>query len=95
MQLAAYLDAAEVALQQAIGMGNEPPPMTNYRAVGRNLFAETSTFGNREAMFFARDNKAPTANKLIASTHQEPRQQTRWRTAVAGQYDDIIRQQYG
>ncbi len=71
VQLAAYLDAAEVALQQAIGMGNEPPPMTKHRAVGRYLFAETSTFGNREAMFFARDNKALDDKLLAESPNDE------------------------
>ncbi len=71
VQLAAYLDAAEVALQQAIGMGNEPPPMTKHRAIGRNLFAETSTFGNREAMFFARDNKALDDKLLAESPNDE------------------------
>ncbi|MDA1229518.1 MAG: DUF1592 domain-containing protein, partial [Planctomycetota bacterium] len=64
VQLAAYLDAAEAALLQAVASGSEAPPMTKYRAVGRKLFAETSTFGNQEAMFFARDGKA-IANKQV------------------------------
>lgn len=67
VQLAACLDAAEAAMQQASVIGIEPPPMAKYRAVGRKLFAETSTFGNREAMFFARDNKA-LDDKLIAES---------------------------
>ncbi len=71
VQLAAYLDAAEAALQQAIAIGVEPPAMTKYRAVGRQLFAETSTFGNREAMFFARNNKALDDKLLAESPHDE------------------------
>jgi cytochrome c553 len=67
VQLAAYLDAAEDALQQAMATSVEPPPMTKFRAVGRKLFAETSTFGNREAMFFARANTA-LDDKLIAES---------------------------
>ena len=71
VQLAAYLDAAESALQHAIASGVDPPPTTQYRAVGRKLFAETSTFGNREAMFFARDNKALDNSQVEASPDDE------------------------
>lgn len=58
VQLAAYLDAAEAALRAAMVTEREPPPVTKRRVVGTDLFPGTSTFGNREAMFFARDNKA-------------------------------------
>lgn len=64
VQLAAYLDAAEAALQQAMADGPQPPQVTKYRAVGTRLFSATSTFGEREAMFFAKDNKAVDAKKL-------------------------------
>lgn len=64
VQLTAYLDAAESALLQALASGIEPPPLTQYRAVGRRLFTETATFGNQEAMFFAKDLKA-IDNKLL------------------------------
>ena len=64
VQLTAYLDAAEAALRQALASGIEPPSMMQYRAVGRKLFAETSTFGNQEAMFFAKDSKA-IDNRLL------------------------------
>ncbi len=67
VQLTAYLDAAEAALWQALTSGNEPPPSTKYRAVGRDLFTETATFGNREAMFFARDSQAIDDQQLNAS----------------------------
>ena len=64
VQLAAYLDAAEAALKQAIADGPKPPQVTKYRAVGTRLFSATSTFGEREAMFFAKDNKAVGAKEL-------------------------------
>lgn len=64
VQLAAYLDAAEAALQQAMADGPKPPQVTKYRAVGTRLFSATSTFGERQAMFFARDNKAVGAKEL-------------------------------
>ncbi|MBS0201796.1 MAG: DUF1592 domain-containing protein [Planctomycetes bacterium] len=57
VQLAAYLDAADAALRQAMANGPQPPPVTRFRAVGTSLFPERSTFGEREAMFFALDNK--------------------------------------
>jgi hypothetical protein len=58
VQLAAYLDAAEVALRAAMVTEGAPPPVIKWRNVGTDLFPGTGTFGNREAMFFARDNKA-------------------------------------
>ncbi|MCX6851557.1 MAG: DUF1592 domain-containing protein [Verrucomicrobia bacterium] len=58
VQLVAYLDAAEAALHAAMATEAAPPPVIKYRAVGTDLFPGTGTFGNREAMFFTRDNKA-------------------------------------
>ncbi len=57
VQLTAYLDAAEAALRKATVSERAPPPVMKKRVVGTDLFPSTSTFGNREAMFFARDNK--------------------------------------
>ena len=54
VQLAAYLDAAEAALREAMVTGDGPPPVTKFRAVGASLFPEGETYGGREAMFFAR-----------------------------------------
>ncbi|WP_437221964.1 DUF1592 domain-containing protein [Planctomicrobium sp. SH661] len=64
VQLTAYLNAAEEALHQAVAVAVQPPVPAKYRAVGRNLFAETWTFGNREAMFFARDSKGLSDEQL-------------------------------
>lgn len=64
VQLAAYLDAADAALRQAMASGSEPPPVTRYRAAGTQLFSATATFGEREAMFFAKDKKAVETKKL-------------------------------
>jgi hypothetical protein len=58
VQLAAYLEAAEAALREAMAGGAAPPPVTKFRAVGTSLFPGNSTFGGREAMFFAKDGKA-------------------------------------
>ncbi len=57
VQLAAYLDAAEAALRAAMVTEVAPPPVKKWRIVGTDLFPGTGTFGNRESMFFARDNK--------------------------------------
>lgn len=64
VQLTAYLDAAEAALQAAMASGSQPPPVVKYRAVGTALFPENSTFGEREAMFFAKDSKAVDPKQL-------------------------------
>ena len=66
VQLAAFLDAADAALRQAIASGPQPPPAAKYRSAGTQLFSETSTFGEREAMFFAKDNKAVDTKDLNA-----------------------------
>lgn len=66
VQLTAYLDAVESALRQAMASGPTPPPVTKFRAVGTSLFPENSTFGEREAMFFAKDNKAVDPKQLDA-----------------------------
>ncbi len=57
VQLTAYLDAAEAALRAAMVTEHAPPPVVKKRVVGTGLFPGASTFGNREAMFFAKNNK--------------------------------------
>lgn len=57
VQLSAYLDAAEAALRAAMVTEPAPPPVLKRRIVGTDLFPGTGTFGNRESMFFARNNK--------------------------------------
>ena len=57
VQLTAYLDAAEAALRAAMATEPAPPPVVKKRVVGTDLFPGIGTFGNRESMFFARDNK--------------------------------------
>ncbi len=63
VQLAAYLDAAEAALRQAMANGPKPP-VTKFRAVATSLFPGRNTFGEREAMFFAKDSKAIDGKSL-------------------------------
>ena len=70
VQMNAYLDAAEAALLEAIASGTSPPAKTKFKAIGRQLFNSTSTFGNREAMFFARDSKA-LSNEALAKTPKD------------------------
>lgn len=63
VQLTAYLDAAEAALREAMVTDATPPASTTFRAVGTSLFPGNNTFGEREAMFFARDGRALTFGK--------------------------------
>jgi len=71
VQLAGYLDAASAALAQATAHGPKPPPAVKYRATGTQLFPSTSTFGGREAMFFAKDNQA-VSGKQLQSLKEDP-----------------------
>ncbi|MFT5326933.1 MAG: mono/diheme cytochrome c family protein [Planctomycetaceae bacterium] len=71
VQLIAYLDAAEAALCQAMASGIQPPPKTEYRAVGAKLFPGKSTFGNRQAMFFTKDSKG-IDNKQLDEAPDDP-----------------------
>ena len=57
VQLAAFLDASEAALHQALASGISPPPSASYRALATQMFQEAETFGNKEAMFYAREGK--------------------------------------
>jgi len=75
VQLVAYLDAAEAALHTAMTTEAAPPPMIKYRAVGTDLFPGTGTFGNREAMFFTRDNKAVEFRGKKEKGKDEPTEQ--------------------
>jgi hypothetical protein len=57
VQLEGWLDAAEAALRFAIAPGVAPVPSKTWRFTGTDLFPELGTFGEREAMFFAREGK--------------------------------------
>ena len=58
IQLAAYLDAAEVALNEARSQGVGPPTVTVQRAEGEQLSVGRETTGGREAMFWVRNGQA-------------------------------------
>ncbi len=70
VQLTAYLDAADAALRQAM-VTSDKPATVKFRAVGTSLFSALTTFGEREAMFFARDNQAVGAESLTAKMDAE------------------------
>ena len=56
VQLEGWLDATEFALREALASGVKPLPVEKWRFSGTDLFPQLSSFGGREAMFFARDN---------------------------------------
>ena len=71
VQLTAYLDAAEAALREAMASGKEPPPVTIYKAPATRMFQEAQTFGNREAMFYAKAGKGiPLDGKRLREIRQ-------------------------
>ena len=57
VQLDAYLDATDTALRAAMAGPKPPAPAVTQRFTGADLFPSVSTFGGREAMFFARDSR--------------------------------------
>ena len=57
VQLMAFLDAAESALSQATASGMTPPPTSTHRFLATQMFQEAETFGNREAMFYTKNNQ--------------------------------------
>lgn len=57
IQLEAYLDAADAALRQAVASGVKPRPRTQQRLLATRMFLTALTFGEREAMFYAKDSK--------------------------------------
>lgn len=63
VQLMAYLDAAEAALQQAMVKSARPPTAMHYRAVGKQLSFVRSIVGEKQSMFFARDSKGIDSNE--------------------------------
>jgi hypothetical protein len=66
VQLTAYLEAAEAALRQTMSTGATPPKPKSYRFVGTALFPSNDTFGNKEAMFFARNGRSLSTEELKA-----------------------------
>jgi hypothetical protein len=62
IQLDATLEAAHEALRAALAPGEQPQPPDHYAAIGTQLFAEGWTFGERAAMFFAKDGAAVSLN---------------------------------
>jgi hypothetical protein len=57
VQLAAYLDASEAALRQAMAVDPAPPPVTKFRASGTNLFPGFRSTGTIRSMYFLKDNQ--------------------------------------
>jgi hypothetical protein len=77
IQLDATLDAAEAAVTAAMPPGEAPQPPDRYTAWATMLFSEGQTFGEREAMFFAKDGRAlsitgPQLAALRRSFVQDP-----------------------
>ena len=64
VQLTAFLKASRVALEQAAMQREHPHDIKKHRFEGTQLFTGRSTFGQRQAMFFAVDNRAVTNEYL-------------------------------
>jgi hypothetical protein len=72
VQMEGYLDAAEAALRAAMVGSVSPPEPVTQRFTGLQLFPSLETFGEREAMFFARNNRmVPVTHELFKSMTPE------------------------
>jgi hypothetical protein len=70
VQMEGYLDATETALRTARAGSTPPPKPLTQRFTGLQLFPGLNTFGEREAMFFARDNR------MVPITSEEVKKMT-------------------
>ena len=75
VQLAAYLDATEAALRQAMVTTQEPPVVTTFRTFGTKLFPGLRSTGGRESMFFLKDNKGVNVERERPGTMTPEQQQ--------------------
>jgi hypothetical protein len=69
IQLAAYLEAADAALAQAVAPSVERPPAREYRRTALELLEQDIAYGGPRAMFFAQHNKRlliPAIGKMRA-----------------------------
>ena len=57
VQLDAYLDAADVALRQAVAWGIEPRTPSRYHALATNMFPKAIDHAGRESTFYAKHSK--------------------------------------
>lgn len=66
VQLEGYLDASETALAAAVAGDVKPTPSKLVRMTGTDLFPALTTYGEREAMFFARNGRmVPISNAQL------------------------------
>jgi hypothetical protein len=70
VQMEGYLDAAETALRTAMAAPKPPAAEVTQVFTGIDLFPALETFGEREAMFFARDNR------MVPITHAQLKEMT-------------------
>jgi hypothetical protein len=70
VQMEGFLDAVEGALRAATASGVSAPQPVTQRFTGLQLFPALNTFGEREAMFFARNNR------MVAISHEQSKQMT-------------------
>lgn len=63
VQLAAYLDASEAALRQAMVTTAAAPAVTTFHTSGFKLFPGLRSTGGRESMFFLKDGKGINVEK--------------------------------
>lgn len=72
IQLDAYLNSADAALRQAVASGIKPRPAAHQRLPATRMFQTANTFGEREAMFYARHSQmVPLTGADLARIRKE------------------------
>lgn len=57
VQLAAYVDAAAIALREAVAKGTQPRAVKTYHALATNMFPKAIDHAGRESSFFAKNSR--------------------------------------
>ncbi|MBM83561.1 MAG: hypothetical protein CMJ78_23625 [Planctomycetaceae bacterium] len=75
VQMAAYLNAADVALRRAVASGMAPRSARKERLLATRMFQSAATFGGREAMFYTKDSKMilPNLGDLRSKKNHDPK----------------------
>lgn len=72
VQMEAYLNATEAALRQAVASGVQPRQAEHHRLPATRMFQTANTFGEREAMFYAKHSQmVPLSGSDLARIRKE------------------------
>ncbi|MFK7776754.1 MAG: DUF1587 domain-containing protein, partial [Gimesia sp.] len=72
IQMDAYLNSADAALRQAVASGMQPRKAVHHRLPATRMFESASTYGEREAMFYAKHSQmVPLSRSKLRQIRKE------------------------